>query len=167
MDSAIIPYAYAASLAVSLLLVAASWRWPNGGRLLYVLLFVWAGQLNLRTALHQPELYLDYAQYTYLAAYRDFILGPFARHVTPIVATIAAGQLLIAVLLLGPTRPVRLGLAGGIVFLLAIAPLGTGAAFPATVLGALGLALLWRRRFPRSLPRLLLERLRRAGTPPD
>jgi hypothetical protein len=167
MDPALIPYAYAGSLLVSLLLLAASWRWPNVGRLLFVLLFAWASQQNLRTALRQPGRYLDFAQYAYLALYREFILGPFARHVTPIVVAIAAGQLLIALLLLGTTRPARLGLAGGIVFLLAIAPLGTGAAFPATVLGALGLALLWRRPFARSLPGVLAERLGRFGVPPD
>ena len=167
MDPQIIAYAYVGSLLTSLLLVAAAWRWPNLGRLLYALMFIWAAQYNLRTAFVRPGEYLGFAQYAYLPAYRAFILGPFAQHITSIVATIALSQLAIALLLLGTTRAARLGMAGGIVFLVAIAPLGTAAAFPSTLVMALGLALLWRVAFGRSLPRLLRDRFMRLSAPPD
>ncbi|MBC7339277.1 MAG: hypothetical protein H5U04_05385 [Firmicutes bacterium] len=45
-----------------------------------------------------------------------------------------------------------LGVAGGIVFLLAIAPLGVGSAFPSTLLMAVALYLMWRRLGGRRLP---------------
>jgi hypothetical protein len=80
-----------------------------------------------------------------LAAYRDFIHGPFRRHTAAIVLSITAGQLAVATLLAsGPSPLRRLGVIGGIVFLLAIAPLGVGSAFPSTLLLAFALAVMDR-----------------------
>lgn len=143
-------YAQAASIAVAFGMVVVALRWPNAGRLLFALLFAWAGQLNLRLALTHPGVYLDYALVAWSDAYRSFILGPFSHHVRAVVIPIAAAQLAIA-LLVSPGAAVRLGLAGAIVFLVAIAPLGRGSAFPATPIMAVAAALLLRMRHGRSL----------------
>jgi hypothetical protein len=59
-----------------------------------------------------------------------------------IVALIAVGQALIGALVLLSGRSLRLGLVGAIVFLVAVAPLGTGAGFPATLILAWAAGLL-------------------------
>ena len=128
------------------------------GRLLYFLLFLWAGCWNMYLANTNPEEYLTYAPLAYSAAYRNFILGYFASHVTAIVGAIAVGQLSIALLLAARGRAVQAGLVGAIVFLLAIVPLGVGSGFPATVIMAAGAAMLMRARFPDPLWKALRPR---------
>lgn len=144
-------YARIGSTVVALLMAFASWRSRNVGRLLLVLLFLWAGQVNLRTAVVQPEVYLDYAPLAYSDAYRRFILGFFARHIPVIVGAIAIGQLAIAVLTSLRGRAVHLGLGGAIVFLVAIVPLGIGSGFPATLIMALAATILLRAHYTETL----------------
>ncbi|MGE0444387.1 MAG: M23 family metallopeptidase [Vicinamibacterales bacterium] len=139
---AVMLYAQLGSILVSLLMLGASLRSATAGRLLFVALFAWAAQVNLRTALDAPGVYLDYAPLAALDVYRRFIGGFFAAHVTAIVSTIAAGQAIVAVLLLFRGRARAAGLAGAIVFLLAIVPLGTGSGFPATLIMAMAAAYL-------------------------
>jgi hypothetical protein len=152
-----------ASNVAALLILLAAWRWPRAGRLLFFLLFLWAAQVNLRLALTRPEVYLDYARWA-VQPYRRFILGPFAAHTTGMVAAIALGQLAVAVLVALRGGAVRLGLAGAIAFLLAIAPLGRGSAFPFSLTAALAAGLVMRRPFPLTLPGevVALGRRRRA-----
>ncbi|MFI5400621.1 MAG: hypothetical protein ACHQZQ_06185 [SAR324 cluster bacterium] len=164
MSEEMMPIAYAASLAISVVMALAAWKRPILGRVLLVLLFAWAGPTNLHAILTQPDLYLGYAQYAYVDLYRHFILGPFSRHIPIIVGAIAICQLITAFLLLTSGRALRGGLLGAIVFLLAIAPLGTGAGFPATVLMALAAGLiLWHdRHHPQPfLGTAILQALRR------
>jgi hypothetical protein len=141
--------------AVSTLVAAGmayvSWRWKNAGRLLFVFLFLWASGANLYTSIVRPEVYLEYAPLAALDVYRWFILGPFARHITLIVGAIAISQLAIALLVALWGTAVRLGLIGAMVFLVAIAPLGIGSGFPATLIMALAAALLLPVRFNDSL----------------
>ena len=144
-------YARFGSNIVALLMVFACWRWRTVGRWMFVLLFAWAAQMNLRTAITRPDVYLEYAPLAYSEAYRHFILGYFARHITAIVGTIAIGQLLIAILISLRGRAVRLGLTGAIVFLVAIIPLGIGSGFPATPIMALAAGLLLRSPCERTL----------------
>jgi len=122
---------------VACAMLAVSWRWRSLGRLSLVALFAWAAQLNFRTALTAPEVYLEYAPLAWSSWYRDFILGPFARHITPIVAAIAVGQAAIAIGVSLRGRAAVFGLIGAVVFLAAVAPLGIGSGFPATVIMAL------------------------------
>jgi hypothetical protein len=135
-------YAHWGSIIAGLMLVLMSWRWRPIGRLFFVLLFLVAAQLNFRLALTRPDEYLGFARLAYVDWYREFILGFFARHTATIVAAIAVGQLSIGVLVLLSGRALRLGLIGAIVFLVAVAPLGTGAGFPATLIMAWAAALL-------------------------
>ncbi|HET6150813.1 MAG TPA: hypothetical protein VFH68_24965 [Polyangia bacterium] len=153
-------YANIASNIVALLILGVSWRWRNVGRFLFFALFLWAAQINLRNALGNPQVYLDYARWA-VAPYREFILGAFSRHITLFVATIALGQLTVAVLVALRGRAVFFGLAGAIAFLLAIAPLGRGAAFPFSLTTSIAAALLWRRRYDRTLIGEVAARIRR------
>jgi hypothetical protein len=135
-------FAHWGSVVAALALVLLCWHWRAVGRLFFVLLFLFAAQLNFRLALTRPEEYLGFAPLAYLEAYREFILGFFAEHTAVIVAAIAVGQALVGVFVLLGGRSLRLGLIGAIVFLIAVAPLGTGAGFPATLILAWAAALL-------------------------
>ena len=135
--------AYAASNALALAAVWGSRRFPRPTRLFLSLLFGWASWFTVTTALESPWVYLDYAD-SAIGPYRAFILGPFEALITPVVSTIAAGQGLIALAMLGRGYLFRLGCWGGMLFGLAIAPLGLYAAFPSTVLLALAFYFLQR-----------------------
>lgn len=112
---------------------------PKIGKLLFLILFGWASWANSTTVLKNPNVYLDYANYTFFPVYKHFILGFFHEHIQPIVLTIAACQLLIAVSMLSKGRALQIGCIGGMLFLVCIAPLGVGAAFPSTLIMALGM----------------------------
>ncbi|MBN1479599.1 hypothetical protein JXA70_04955 [candidate division KSB1 bacterium] len=136
---------YLISQIVFLFLLFASLRWFALGRLLWIIIFLAAAIFNFCTASTQPEAYVMYAEGALLPFYKNFILGDFARHPGFYVKPIAVGQIFVGLLLTGRTRLFKLGCFGGVVFLVAITPLGVGAALPATLFGAMALALLWRR----------------------
>jgi hypothetical protein len=152
-------YANIASNVVALLMLLACWRWRTIGRFLFFALFLWAAQVNMRVAIGNPSAYLEYARWA-VAPYRDFILGPFARHTGLIVGTIALGQLAIAVLVALRGRAVKLGLAGAVIFLLAIAPLGRGSAFPFSLVASLAAVLLLRHDHERNLLAEVVQHVR-------
>ena len=160
MTEAQVLYANVASNIVALLVLLACWRWRQVGRLLFFALFLWAAQTNMRIALSAPAAYLEYARWA-IPPYRRFILGPFARHTATIVAAIALGQLAIALFVTWRGRAVQLGLAGAIAFLLAIAPLGRGSAFPFSLIVSFAALLLMRPAFPRPLWAEIAARIRR------
>ncbi len=141
--------AYASSNLVALVLVLLSWKKPVIARFLYVLLFVWVSGVNVNTALYAPQLYLDYAEHAFFAFYRDFIEGFFSQHITAIVSTIAVCQFLIGISLLLKGKIFQLGALGGILFLVSIAPLGVGSAFPSSLIMAAGLYLLLQQNVDR------------------
>lgn len=142
--------AYTASNVIAILMVVAAYYNPRLARLLYALLFAWACWMNTQTALHNPNDYLDYAQYA-VPVYRNFINGWFGQHIAPMVLLIATGQGLIAISMLLKGWFFRYGCLGGVVFLLCIAPLGLGAAFPFSLIAGWGLWLLYRQGSDRWL----------------
>lgn len=144
MPTHLIWIAYSVSNLVALLLLWAAWKKPSWARALFFLLFAWAAWFNTTTAMSTPAVYHGYAQYAFLGFYSRFINGFFAEHTTPFVLAIAAGQAGVAIGMLATGALFRAGALGGIVFLLAIAPLGVGSAFPATVIMAAGIWLLYR-----------------------
>jgi hypothetical protein len=107
----------------------AFWR-PAIVRWIWVAIFVWAASINTVTAAREPWVYLVYGDLTPSALYRDFIVGWFSEHIQPFVLSIAAGQLMIAILLSRRGDARWLGIVGASLFLLAIAPLGVGSGFP-------------------------------------
>ncbi|RRA99990.1 hypothetical protein [Larkinella rosea] len=124
---------------VNLLFLSTIWsskHWPRLTRLFYLLLFSWAAWFNATTALEAPWVYQDYAD-TAIPVYKWFILGPFATIIKPMILVIAASQALIALTMTLKGDLFRLGCWDGLIFGLAIAPLGWYAAFPATVLMAI------------------------------
>ncbi len=125
-----------ASNCIAILFLVAAIRKPKLARLLFVLLFTWACWLNYTTAHNDPEEYLNYAALTPLDLYRDFINGWFKENISLLVTLISFGQGLIAMGMLLKGWAVRLAGLSAIVFFLAIAPLGIGSGFPATILSA-------------------------------
>jgi hypothetical protein len=140
----ILPYLFSNLIAIAIAFCA--WKWPRVGRLLFFLLFAMAGVANTLVVQTAPWVYLDYAQHTFLPFYRDFILGFFSAHTQLLVQLIAIGQAAIAVLMWMKGIWLNLGLLGATVFLVAIAPLGVGSAFPCTLVMALGAVLLLARQ---------------------
>lgn len=127
-----ISMAYILVNGFSLVQVVGSYRWPTVARLVFFLIFAVAAYINTRTVLDTPWVYQSYADYA-IPLYSRFILGPFEAIIQPMILTIALGQALIAFSMFAKGRLFQAGCWGGIVFCLAIAPLGLGAAFPATL----------------------------------
>jgi hypothetical protein len=142
----LVPYLISNAVAVLLLLFA--FKRPEVTRWACVLIFLSAAVVNTRLAIIRPLEYVDYGALTPSALYREFIYGWFSQHVRMLVLPIAAGQLAIAVLLTR-SRPWRqLGTAGAVLFLLGIAPLGVGSAFPFSFLIISAMIVMERRLSP-------------------
>jgi hypothetical protein len=147
---------YLISNAVGLLLIYVCYRWFKAGRIVFSLIFLAAGIFNFYTAGKSPDVYVEaYGDSAWFSFYKDFIYGFFSQHVTLLVRIIAAGQIIIGIFLLLRGVLFMLGILGGIIFLLAIAPLGIGSAFPCTIFMAFGLYLLYRNK--KKLKRNLTE----------
>ncbi|MBK8968541.1 MAG: hypothetical protein R3D58_11595 [Saprospiraceae bacterium] len=159
MPTHLIWIAHAISNLVALAMLWAAWTRPAWGRLLFFLLFSWAAWTNATTVLHTPDDYIGYAQYALFGWYEQFIYGFFAAHTQPIVLSIAAGQALIALSMWMKGSLFRIGAIGAMIFLLAIAPLGVGSAFPCTLIMAMAMWLL----YPSGSRRWLWTAIRPAG----
>jgi len=132
--------AYLISNAVALALLGLSFRKANWVRWLSVAIFGWAAYTNSRIALHSPLDYQTFADLTTFEPYREFIHGWFREHTADLLLPIAAGQLAIALMLIVNRSVTRkLAVFGAVVFLLAIAPLGVGSAFPFSITYSVGL----------------------------
>ncbi|MCK7557142.1 hypothetical protein MKQ70_19885 [Chitinophaga sedimenti] len=110
--------------------------------MLLAIVFLIAAIANLYIALKHPRSYTNFADVAALPAYETFIRGYFSRHVTALVSIIAICQLLIGIFIASRFPLSKLAVAGAAVFLLAIAPLGTGAAFPSSVFAAIACIIL-------------------------
>lgn len=126
------------ALLVSLVLALTAYMWPRLSRMGYMVLFGWAAWVNWRTALYTPTAYLDYGDLAVSGLYVEFIRGIFATHVLLFVGAIATCQAMIAAGLLLGDDLARIALVGATIFLVAIAPLGVGSGFPATLIMAVG-----------------------------
>ena len=133
---------YIISNVVALLILSTAWKQPRIARLLFFLLFIWASWTNWKTALYNPQFYIEYADLSFLTIYRQFIRGWFSEHVTEMVGFIATCQALIAVSMLLKGWMLKTGAIGAIIFLLGIAPLGVGSAFPFSITASLALYLI-------------------------
>jgi len=137
------PYIVTNIVSATLILLAT--KWPRLTRIVFILIFVSAGLFNIYTALTRPEAYHLYGDMVALELYRNFIHGFFKEHTQAIILTIALGQLSVAALLSCKGNLFKLGVVGGIIFFVAIAPLGFGSAFSATLLMALALIVMHQR----------------------
>jgi hypothetical protein len=135
-----------ASTAVSILLLILSFTKPILARILFSLLFLWAACTNAYTAIDHPMVYLEYADLTPIALYRNFILGFFSEHIRLFVLPIAFAQCMAAIFILYKGILMKLAMAGAILFLLAIAPLGIGSGFPSSVIMAVAVFILLQKK---------------------
>lgn len=138
--------AYIISNIVAVLIVISAIIWPTVARVLLSTTFIAACAVNLFTAITQPSAYLQYGELTTNEFYRSIILGPFSRNVQLYVCIIAACQLLIGVFVAYKGKLMNIAMIGGILFLVAISPLGYGAAFPSTLIMALAFIVLMYRK---------------------
>jgi hypothetical protein len=139
----LVPYIISNILFVLCLIAAV--KKPMWARIFLATVFLWAAYTNFKTALSSPEVYLDYEKFTPVPFYREFINGIFSQHIKPFVFLIAMGEFFICIGLLLKNGLVKMSCLGGILFGLAISPLGIGSAFPATVLMALAFGILLKK----------------------
>lgn len=139
----VVPFVVSNAVAIGLLVAAVFW--PKVARVLFVVIFLGAGLFNGFTALTEPEAYLTYADFAVLPIYRNFINGLFSQITVPFILAMAAGQLAVSALLAGKGLLLLLGVVGGIVFFVAIAPLGVGSAFPFSVFTIIALVVMYRK----------------------
>lgn len=116
------------NIGAALLLPVGIW-WPRVIRVIFSILFGWACWFNIKTLQTNPDSFLAFAN-TAVKPYAVFINGWFADHLQAAILFIGTGQGLIAVGLLLHGIWVRWAAWGAIAFLIAICPLGSGAAFP-------------------------------------
>jgi len=138
--------AYIISNVVALILLWLAWKQPRAARLLFFLLFAWASWTNWITALHNPQFYIEYADLSFLRIYKQFIHGWFSRHITETVGFIATCQSLIALSMLFKGWILKIGAIAAIIFLLGIAPLGVGSAFPFSIIASFALSHILRNK---------------------
>lgn len=150
------------SNAISLLLLILALKRPVTARTLISILFIGAAFINGYTAIDHPEIYLGYADLAALPAYETFIRGNFSRNITAYILTIAIAQLAIGFCVAASGRLSKTALAGAIIFLLAIAPLGAGSAFPCTLVLAAACAILFIKRQPQTLMEIYRRKWKRS-----
>ncbi|MBS3807605.1 MAG: hypothetical protein KGY60_08895 [Bacteroidales bacterium] len=136
---------------VALVLALSSYNFPRFMRFIWGLIFIIAGIVNLINVYNEPGIYVDAYGPPAIDCYQEIIYGAFSGRPAVYVTLIAAGQILTGGLIWSGRFWYYLGLTGGIIFLLAIAPLGVGSAFPATVIMATGLMVMMRKRRRKSI----------------
>jgi len=144
LEDYLIPYII--SNVVSILLIFICSKWPKVGKIVWGVFFLAAGIFNLITAFKTSHVYVEsYGQTAIVPFYKDFIYGTFSEHTTLFVSLIASGQILVSILLFLKNVLFKFGLIGGMIFLIAISPLGIGSAFPSTLLMAISLFILFKK----------------------
>jgi hypothetical protein len=129
---------------IAILLIFVCYKWPKIGKVVWGIIFILAGIFNIFMVNKNPQAYLNYSEHA-VEFYKFFIDGVFHSFTIFIVSLIGAGQILVGVFLLRKGKLFLLGILGGIIFLVAIAPLGIGSAFPSTLLMAISLIVLYKR----------------------
>lgn len=139
----LVPWAVSNVLAILVLVTAI--KWTKLARFLLFLLFAWASWLNYTTVHKTPDDYLIYATFTPFKTYSNFITHWFKSNLVAVVTKIAIAQGLIAIGLVLKGWVVQLACMGAILFFTAIAPLGVGSAFPATLIAAVATYLIIKK----------------------
>ena len=137
--------AYTCTNLLALGMLWLCWKKSSIARLLFFLLFIWAAFANAITSVHNPKDYLNYTDYALLPFYRNIINGFFSQHITVIVFSIAICELVIGISMFLKGAIFKLGCIGGIIFFLAITPLGFGSGSPAPLIWAIGLFILFKK----------------------
>jgi hypothetical protein len=143
LDEYLVPYVISQIVALAVLL-AAAWH-IRLARLLIAVIFLYAGCYNLYIGFVKPNVYLGFADLA-LSWYADFIKGWFSRYNHIIIPLIAVGQLFIGVGITLSGKWVKWACIGAIVFLISIAPLMVGSAFPFSIPVSVAAWLIYRRK---------------------
>ncbi|MFO8235393.1 MAG: hypothetical protein R6U04_08330 [Bacteroidales bacterium] len=142
-----IPVIISNILAVILMLL--SFHFTNFMRFLWGIIFMIAGIINLITVYNNPQIYISGFGPAAIDYYKEIIYGPFSENPGLYVTLIAAGQIIAGALMWSKHLWYNIGILGGIIFFIAIAPLGVGSAFPSSLIMAVGLfplLLKWRKK---------------------
>ena len=126
----LIPYLISQVASITMLIVA--WYKTKWARVLFALLFFLAAATNMYIGITKPDAYQVYADLA-IPTYRDFINGWFSLCSYILIPLIAVGQFLIALGMLLKGCWVKTACVGAIIFLLSIAPLMLGSAFPFSI----------------------------------
>src|SRR5512133_2308366 len=112
---------YAVTTVSSLLLLALAWRWPRAGRSSFAVLFSGAALYNAVTAIRTPMAYVEGFGPHAITPMREFIERVVTLAPDAFVLSVAAGQLVVAVLLaVGRGWGFQLGVALAATFLVGI-----------------------------------------------
>jgi hypothetical protein len=144
-------------LAFALALIALDVFKPQAARIVIGIFFlVMALGANLTIVLIDPHLYVLAGEHALLPVYRWFFTSVLAWNPVVFVIPLIGFETAVGALILSRGRWVRWGLLLGMLFCIAISPLGiedlTGLAL------ALALALLLRQRFDRSVVEMVSSR---------
>jgi hypothetical protein len=123
---------YLISQVASIIILIVAWKKTKWARVLFALLFFWAAGTNMYIGITKPDTYQLYADLA-IPVYRDFINGWFSQYNYIVIPLIAVGQFLIALGMLLRGWWITAACLGAIIFLLSIAPLMVGAAFPFSI----------------------------------
>lgn len=152
-----IPYIISNIVAVFLAIAAA--QWPTMARILISFIFIAAWAVNVFIAFTNPASYLEFGEITPSELYRSVILGPFSDHPQLYITLIAIGQLLIGVFTSYKGKLMKIAMIGGMVFLVAICPLGFGSAFPSPLILAAAFMILLGKGIKSNVYEILTTRL--------
>jgi hypothetical protein len=141
LNEYLIPYMISQAASVIILIVA--WKRTRWARWLFALLFFWASAINMFLGITNPDVYQEYADMA-IPFYKDFIHGWFSQNSFIIIPLIAVGQLCIAIGMMLKGIWVKLACIGSIFFLLSIAPLLVGSAFPFSITVSLAAILIYK-----------------------
>ena len=137
-------FPYVITHVFAFIMIIICYKWTKIGKVAWGVIFILAGIFNIFMVNKDPQVYLSYRDHA-VEFYKFFIDGIFHSFTILIVSLIGTGQILVGIFLLRKGKLFFFGILGGIIFLLAIAPLGIGSAFPSTLLMAISLVLLYRR----------------------
>lgn len=135
---------YLGSQLISIVLLVVALKNTRLARLLFAMMFLYAGCYNMYIGFVRPDEYLGFADLA-VPLYRDFINGWFTNNNYIVIPMIATGQLGIAIGMLLTEGWVKLACLGAILFLLAIAPLLIGSAFPFSITVSIAAWLILRK----------------------
>jgi len=141
LEQYIVPYII--SQVVSVIIIIVAWKRTRWARWLFAFLFFWASATNMYYGITDPNIYQQYAHMA-IPVYRDFINGWFSQHNQIIIPLIAIGQFCIAIGMLLKGSWVKLSCIGAIIFLLSIAPLLVGSAFPFSITVSIAAFLIYK-----------------------
>jgi hypothetical protein len=139
------PFIVSNIVALALLFVGIKWR--RAGRISFAVLFIAAGIFNAYQSTVDAGVYATtYGETALLPFYKSLIYNIFAENAEIYVKLIASFQLFAGICLIFKKPLYCIGIFCGIVFLIGIAPLGLGSAFPSTLLMAVALYIAGREK---------------------